>query len=189
LSPHSTEMAGVFLGTLGFASVAGFHCWILTDGKGKVAEARRMDGKPFPAVGSLGERKSHTLRGSCKSWPLGMTPKVKRVPCNVPVVIVEGGPDYLAACDLLAVVERDFVPVTMLGAGQAIHAAALPFFKGRGVLILAHPDEAGAEAAKRWKLQLDKAGAKVRALQLEGGDLNDLVKLHGAAAVAQEVLK
>ena len=189
LTPHSTEMAGVFHGTLGFASVAGFPCWLLTDGQGKVAEARRMDGQKFPAIGSLGERKIHTLRGSCKSWPLGITPpKIKRIPSNLRVLLVEGGPDYLAACDLLAVVHPDFLPVAMLGAGQGIHADALPFFKGREVRIIAHPDESGRDAAKRWRSQLVGVGASVTAVQLEGGDLNDMVKLHGAEAVAGGLL-
>jgi hypothetical protein len=187
ISAVGIEFAGLSLGALGFGTVAGLQCWVLSD-SGRVAEARRMDGGMFPAIGTLGERKSHTLRGSCKSWPIGISPRFI-VPKGLPVVLVEGGPDYLAACDVMSQARRDFLPVAMLGSGQAIHPEALPFFKGREVTILAHPDTAGHEAAKRWSAQLTKAGATVSALQLEGGDLNDIVRLHGAHTIAREVLK
>jgi len=178
------EMAGAILGTLVFGKVGGFDCWILTDGAKRLAEARRMDGKPFPAIGSLGQRKSHTLKGSCKSWPLGiMSPKVT-VPPGLPVVLVEGGPDYVSACELAFYAKREFLPVAMMGAGQNIHAEALPLFNGREVTILAHPDDAGLTAAKKWAGQLMQTGAKPKARQLEGGDLNDIVKLHGGKTVA-----
>jgi hypothetical protein len=166
--------------------VLGFRCWILTDEANRIAEARRLDGEPFPALGSLDERKSHTLRGSNKSWPVGMKPpKVKRIPDNLPVVLVEGGPDYLAACDLLGAVERDFLPIAMLGAGQSIHPEGLSFFKGKNVTILAHPDDAGVEAARRWGAQISASGGAPRAIQLEGGDLCDLVARDGAEAIAK----
>ena len=183
LSLSGVDFAG-FLGTLGFGKVAGFDCWILTDADGKLAEARRMDAEKFPAVGSLGERKSHTLRGSCKSWPLGMNPPGIKVPEKLPVWLVEGGPDYLAACDVLVHSKKEFLPVAMLGAGQSIHADALPFFRGRHVRILGHPGEAGLKAAKTWRKQLMGAGATVRAQQLDGYDLNELVTLKGAEIVA-----
>ena len=183
LGEASAEMPGAVYGTLGFGKVCGFDCWVLTDGGNRIAEARRMDGEKFPAVGDLGERKSHTLKGSCKSWPLGISPKVT-VPAAFPVVLVEGGPDYLAACELAFYSKREFLPVAMLGAGQSIHADALAFFKGREVLILAHPDDAGLIAAKRWAAQLKQARATPQAEQLDGGDLNDLVKLHGGQPVA-----
>ena len=187
LSLEGIEFAAVGLGSLGFAQVAGHRSWVLTDASNRVAEGRRLDGEKYPARFSLGERKSHTLRGSCKSWPLGINPHKLSVLPGLPVMLVEGGPDYLAACDVLIQSAKEFLPVAMLGAGQSIHAEALPFFRGRHVLILAHPDEAGQTAAKKWKSQLISAGADVSAKQLQGGDLNDLVKLHGAAAIAQEV--
>jgi hypothetical protein len=180
LSLMGVEMAAVFLGTLGFATVFGFACWILSDSN-KVAEARRLDGGLFPAIGYLQERKSHTLKGSNKKWPIGINPpKIKSLPDWLSVLLVEGGPDYLAACDLLAVAEKDFLPITMLGASTVIDDEALPFFKGRKVLVLGHPDDAGATAAKRWGSQLKSAGANVRATQMDTVDLNDWVKVHGA---------
>ena len=175
--------AGLTYGTLGFGKVCGFDCWILTDGSKRIAEARRTDGEKFPAIGNLSERKSHTLKGSCKSWPLGISPKVT-VPPLFPVVLVEGGADYLAACELAFHAKREFLPVAMLGAGQSIHLDALAFFKGREIRILGHPDQAGLDAAKRWAGQFKQAGATPHAEQLDGGDLNDLVTLHGGQAVA-----
>jgi len=179
------HLAGAILGTLGFGKVGGFDCWILSDASRKLAEARRMSGKLFPAVGRLGERKSHTLRGSCKSWPLGIDPPKLKPHDRTPFLMVEGSPDYLAACDLASHSTRDFLPLAMLGAGQSIHKDALPLFRGREVVILAHPDEAGLESGKRWGAQLAQAGAKPTVIQLEGGDLNDLVKEHGADAAAK----
>ena len=75
----------------------------------------------------------------------------------------------------------------MLGSGSGISPDALPFFIGRRVLILAHPDDAGQAAAKKWKSQLINAGADARAKQLIGGDLNDLVSKHGAEPLAEEM--
>lgn len=184
IGEEGIRIAGGVLGVLGFGEVGGFECWILADANRKLAEARRMDGKPFPAIGSLGERKAHTLKGSSKSWPLGMATTRFTIPPGLPVILTEGGADYLAACDLLFHAKREFVPVAMLGASQSIHPDALPWFKGRDVLILAHPDGAGWNSAKRWAAQLKSTEANPTAHQLDGGDLNDLLKLHGAKAVA-----
>ena len=190
LSPRSTEVAGVTLGTLGFARVAGHDCWLLSDESNLVAEARRIDKGLFPAFKHLGERKSHALRGSRKSWPVGLKPRKGKVSADHKIVLVEGAPDYLAACDLFAVAEREFLPAAMLGATpQPIHPDALDIMKNREVLILAHPDSAGAEGAKCWRSQLTDVGASVRLMQLSGGDLNDLVSREGAEVIAKEVLK
>lgn len=186
LSVEAIDFAG-FMGTLGFAEIGGFHCWVLTDADKRLAEARRIDGKAFPAVGSLGERKAHTLRGSCKSWPLGMNPPGVKVPSGLPVWLVEGGPDYLAACDVLMHSGREFLPVSILGAGQRIHSDALPFFRSRDVLILGHPGEAGFKAINTWSNQLRDVGASAIPIQLQGGDLNDIIKTHGPKAVATQL--
>ena len=186
LSVEGVDFAG-FLGTLGFADVGGFRCWVLIDADKRLAEARRMDGEKFPAIGHLSERKAHTLRGSCKSWPLGMNPPGVKVPSRLPVWLVEGGPDYLAACDVMMHSGREFLPVSILGAGQRIHADALPFFRSRDVLILGHPGEAGLKAINTWSNQLRDVGASAIPIQLQGGDLNEIIKTHGAKAVATQL--
>jgi hypothetical protein len=187
LRHHAGDIAGIYLGTLGFAEVCGFPSWILFEA-GRVAEGRRIDGKNFPAMGNLDARKSHTLGGSRKSWPLGINPPKVKIRHDCRVLIVEGSPDYLAACDILATIEREFLPVAMLGANTRIHADALPMFKGRVVTIAAHPGHAGLAAAKRWAVQLQSAAAAPRIKHLIGGDLNDLVRIHGAETVAREIL-
>ncbi len=48
-------------------------CFGVRDRSGMLLELRRMDGQSFPAVPDhgLSERKSHTVKHSQKSWPLG----------------------------------------------------------------------------------------------------------------------
>ena len=74
LSITAVEFAALWLKTVVFAQVCDHDCWILTDASQQCAEARRIDAKPFPAIGTLAERKSHSLRGSSKSWPVGILP-------------------------------------------------------------------------------------------------------------------
>jgi hypothetical protein len=189
ISRYGVDLAATTIGSLGFGEVLGYSCWVLTDGI-HIAEARRMDGEKFPAVGCLGDRKSHTLRGSSKSWPIGITPHSgKNTLSGLPILLVEGGPDYLAACDIAWHSPKGYLPVTMLGSSSLIHADALPLFKGREVLILAHPDDAGETAAKKWCKQLRKVKAEPRVKKLSGGDLNDLVKRDGSESVANGLLQ
>ena len=58
--------------TIYFDRVCGYESWVVTDNTGKVAEARRIDRKPYPPFGDLDERKSHTVKGSDESWPVGL---------------------------------------------------------------------------------------------------------------------
>ena len=67
LNITAVEFAYHWLKTVVFAKVCEEPSWILTDGSNRSAEARRIDRKPYPAIGTLGERKSHHLRGSSKS--------------------------------------------------------------------------------------------------------------------------
>ena len=167
------------LGVLRFGTVCGFRCWIVTDTANRVAEARRLDGELFPQQGTLAPRKAHTLKGSKKSWPAGIAPKLppERLAAT-PFALVEGGPDLLAAFCVLAAQPAslpDVQPVAMLGASQSIAADALPLFASRPGVVLAHGDDAGREAARRWARQLAAAGCRVTVRRLpEGKDLNDL---------------
>lgn len=183
------------VGVLHFADVAGFRCWLVADESRRCAEARRLDGKTFPAIGNLAERKAHTLKGSTKSWPVGLSLRITQSRAErvkkVPLALVEGGPDLLAAYALLAVLamsESDVQPAAMLGASASINTEALEEIAGRRVLILAHGDKAGAASAARWSKQLSEANCKVQLRHLpDGQDLNDLVSKHGLNA-AREVL-
>ncbi len=167
---------GLALRTLTFAIVQGYRCWLLTDAEGRCAEARRLDGMPFPECGTLARRKAHTLRGSRKSWPVGVA-VLRRVPDFRTLLLVEGGPDYLAALHFSQGLERwDVLPVAMLGRGTGtkIDPAALELMRGRRVRIYPHHDAdgGGVKSARIWATQLHEVGCTV--------DLFDFSLLHRA---------
>jgi hypothetical protein len=192
LGPDAPGLADA-LGTLVFGEVCGFPCWILTDEARRVAEARRLDGLPFPPVGPLGERKAHTIRGSCKAWPVGVT-ALRRLPRVRSVMLVEGGPDYLAALHLSMMQDASALPVALLGraTGGRIDPQALALLAGRRVRIYPHADAdgGGLTASEKWAAQLHAAGCEVDVATLCGRngvdvkDLNDAVRLGGAALPA-----
>jgi hypothetical protein len=186
ITREGVDFAASTVGSLGFGRVLGYDCWVLTDGS-TIAEARRMDGKKFPAVGSLTARKSHTLGGSKKGSPIGLHSKHSaKALKRLPICIVEGGPDYLALCSILWDYEA-FLPVCMLGASIDISKEALAHFAGRDVWIIGHPDPSGKHAIERWGRQLQKAGCSVRGRQLKELDLNDTLLKHGADQVRKDV--
>ena len=174
----SVEFPALWLGTLTFGQVCDHDCWILSDATRKCAEARRIDGKPFPAIGALSERKAHTLAGSSKSWPVGLLPPAFEEPWLKQhvhkIILVEGGPDYLAACQIIAAQDINILPVAMLGAKLSIAFGAMPYFAERQTVIVAHPDESGREAGIRWAQQIKGAGGQVELVQGDN-DLNDAV--------------
>lgn len=129
----------------------------IKDSSGNVLEVRRLDGEPFPAYGDLSLRKSHALKGSRKSWPVGIADAGTRPM----ILLVEGLPDFLAAFEV--VVREDALdrvaPVAMLTAGSKIADDALPLFKDRQVRIVPHADRSGHAAGRTWRQQLIQAGA------------------------------
>jgi hypothetical protein len=183
LSREAVQLA-LRLGTLAFAEVAGQSCWLLQDPTRYSAEARRLDRKIFPELGKLGERRAHSLTNTQKSWPLGLglmrtQPYFQNVRA---VMMVEGGPDYLAALHFLYAQEVDDVlPVTMLGrtTGGRIHPEALSLLRGRRVRIYCHDDAdgGGIAAGKKWAGQLKAVGCQVDGFQFGG-----LMKQDGSAA-------
>lgn len=178
------------LRTLAFGTVHGQACWILGDDSGRLAEARRLDGRPFSALGPLGPRKAHTLRGSQKSWPCGAA-VLRRRPHFRSLLLVEGGPDYLAALHLLLALGRwDILPVAMLGrsTGTRLCPEALRLLAGRRVRLYPHADAdgGGVAAAQGWARQLSAQGCvcdlfSFQGLQQADGspvkDLNDAVRI------------
>jgi hypothetical protein len=180
LSITAVEFASLWLKTVVFAQVYGQPSWILTDASGCCSEARRIDRKPFYATETLAERKSHSLAGSNKSWPVGILPggfEKDWLRQHVhKILLVEGGPDYLAACQIVVEQDVNILPIAMLGASQSIAENALAYFSGRKVAIVAHADDAGVGAGKRWAQRIIAAGgAVVRTAALLEGDLNDAV--------------
>jgi len=142
--------------------------WCAIDETRNVAEFRRLDNQPY-------QRKDDTpiktWSTAGKSWPLG----AMRAPDMRRVLLVEGGPDMLAAYHFLRRWNRvqQVAVVCMLGASNRIREDALPFFKGCRVRIMVDADVpkdseqkakrklVGAEAAVRWSDQLREAGAAV----------------------------
>jgi len=156
-----------------------WQCYGVTDSSGRVLELRRVDNEPFPEMGPLPERKSHSLKGSEKSWPVGLAEAV-----DYPAIaLVEGVPDFLVAHDVAiweqggyskarftgevlpdlsdALAQVKCAPVAMLSASPAIGADALPFFAGKRVRIFAHAEKAGLKGAEKWRNQLLAVAASV----------------------------
>lgn len=144
-------------GLLVFGTFVGHEVYGIKDSSGNVLELRRLDSRPFPAYGGLAERKSHAVKGSQKSWPVG----IANVDDRMMIVLVEGLPDFLAAFEVIVTEHAlDLVaPVALLSATAAIASDALPLFKGRHVRIIPHNDPPGKAGAMRWKEQLVAAGA------------------------------
>jgi hypothetical protein len=104
-------------------------------------------------------------------------------------MLVEGGPDYLAAlhfCHLFDV--HDLLPVAMLGKAS-IMPEALELLKGRQVRIYPHndPNGGGLKASEQWARDLKAAGCAVKRFGFEGlrrrdgkpvNDLNDAALIH-----------
>jgi hypothetical protein len=160
--------------------------WLLSDSAVKVAEARTLSGDFYPAFDCLSERKAHTIRGSKKSWPVG-TALLRQYTSITTIMLVEGGPDMLAAYHFLSRFGiRDVLPVAMLGAGAGSHGIdpeALRLFRGKHVRIYPHNDSAGLDGITKWLPQLYKGGCTVSRASFAGiqrpdgapaKDLNDL---------------
>lgn len=180
------------LGLLYRSNVCQQSSWLLTDPARRIAEARRLSGEPFPPLGQLMSRKAHTIHGSSKSWPVGVA-LLESYPTARAIMLVEGGPDYLAALHFsLLMGEHNVLPIAMLGrqSGQAgIHPLALNLLRGRRVRIYPHADAdgGGMKSANGWATQLHRCGCSVdfytfNNLQRSDGtpvkDLNDLTTLH-----------
>jgi hypothetical protein len=162
----------VELGTLSFCDYEGEQAWMLADESGVNAQVRKLDGGMFETAS--GPRKAKTLPASWAKWPIGVPPKKKRV------IFAEGGPDFLAACQLCAE-DVTLSPVCMFGSSCDIHASALPLLHGCDVFIVPHRDDAGALATARWSEQLKPFARNVYVSflpELEHvKDLNDLLAL------------
>lgn len=165
--------------------------WCVTDDSRWVAQFRRLDGELYPAKDKEGF-KTYT-EGTAK-WPIGAA-EIGHRPC---VLLVEGGPDMLAAYHFLHHYGRlrDVAVVAVLGASVIITSEALPYFAGKRVRIIAQHDPvkvkrtkradgsesvietcAGLDAAVRWQDQLRAAGAVVETFAL-----GPLVEIFGSLA-------
>jgi hypothetical protein len=162
------------LGLLKFGTVCGVPTWLVLDHSNKCGEARRMDGLPFDEIetsqGSLPERKAHTLGGSIKSWPVGLALPEELTKTTSNFMLVEGGPDLLAAYHLkLEMNDLSWTPIALLGAGvNRIDPEALALLRGKCVKVIEHADAAGTSAGPSWAKALSAAGARVSGFKLQG---------------------
>ena len=177
-------------GLLVAGTVCGLPAYAITDQSGRTIEARPLNQDIFPAVGELPERKTHSLKHTDKSFPVGFLESAS-YPC---VALTEGMPDFLAAHDFILREQApdgnkakiSCVPVAMLGSQTIINAEALTVFKNKIVRIFPHADNAGWAGAMKWKQQLLGAGAKTvdfldltavwKATDEKVKDLNDISK-------------
>jgi len=155
-------------GVLQFGEIGGNPVYVVTDCAGKLAEARRIDGKTFHQG-----NKSHCLKGSSKSWPIGIL-EAESYPN---IALVEGVPDFLHAhaailheqANHYASTDVSCAPVAMLGAACNIAEEALEHFNGKHVTLFPHVDQAGKEATQRWGDQLYHAGVQdILVFELDG---------------------
>ena len=151
--------------------------WLLTDKSRRVAQLRRLDGKPWQGIGA--KAKTLVAASGDAAWPVGAADIGDRPR----VLVAEGSADFLCLWHLIATAgATDCAPVGMLGAGQSIHPEAASLFRGKDVTIYPHADAAGERGRDTWARQLYAAGAKaVRSFNLaarlhgRGKDLNDAI--------------
>jgi hypothetical protein len=169
-----------------------FPSWVITDDSRNVAQFRRLDGGKY----RLHDREIKAWTKGSPTWPIGAADIQQKVMKETKVrniLLVEGGPDLLAAYHFLLADWRlkngrplkvpEILPVAMLGASCAIADEALDLFEGKRVRIIIHNDEPkqqgvvdgepfyripSFEAAARWTEQLCAAGAAVETFSLAG---------------------
>jgi len=176
------------LGTLRFGTVCGEPSWIVLDASLRSAEARRLDGKLYPQTAQLGERKVHTLRGSSKSWPVGLVLQREVGNQFKRILLVEGSGDLVAGYHFALGRKGEWLPAALLGASiSRLHPEALELLRSKPVRIMPHCDSAGEQASVKWTQELLRAGchgdlASLQGLRKKDGsplkDLNDATELH-----------
>lgn len=173
LMPQAVQIASdrglVFFAT-GHDSQGPVKIWILTDATRRNAQARRMDGKPWQSIGA----KAKTLSGSRAGWPVGLSDADK--PERRAVFLVEGGPDLLAAFDLILCAGLPLDKITvcaMLGAGQNLPEEAAEIMSGKAVWMFPHADEAGERSVEAWSTPIRTKGRKVGVFRVGGLNLQD----------------
>jgi phage/plasmid primase-like uncharacterized protein len=113
----------------------------------------RHDGEPFPAVGKIGKRKTHTTRGSINSWL-----------ASGDVATAETILDVEGITDMLAVVSTGLPPgwvaVTNTAGAKARGKLPRPWAAGKRIIVAGDADEPGQEGIKRAAAAYQQAGAE-----------------------------
>ena len=112
----------------------------------------RLDGKPFPAAGKIGQRKTHTTKGSVNSWLV----------CG-DVATAETIIDLEGVTDLLAVASLGLPPgwaaVTNIAGAKARGKLPREWAKGKRNIVGGDTDEPGQEGQRRAAAAYVQAGA------------------------------
>lgn len=115
----------------GFCEYRGLPAWIVTDGAGRTAQARRVDGLKW-ADSNVGH-KAETLKNSNCSIPAGL----EAIKDFKIVAICEGSSDFLASFHFAYIndCENEIAPLAILGATQDISLRALNALKDKLVIV------------------------------------------------------
>jgi hypothetical protein len=162
------------LGVLRFTVAYQHPAWAILDVDNPCnTQVRRMDGKLW-----FDRAKVMGITGNWAAWPVGLT-VADKFP-DLPLVLVEGTGDFVAAYDAVAATHWNAIPIAMFGASQKIHPGALPLLAEKTITIIEQHDPAGARATANWAEQLATVGATVTTWQVPtpGSDLNDHIAAH-----------
>lgn len=169
-------------GIFGFCNYKGIRSWIITDGAGNTAQARRVDGLKWED--SSEGHKAETLRNSNCAIPAGL----EAIKPFKTVALCEGSTDFLAAFHFAYAYdcENYVAPLAMLGATQRITQEALRALESKRVIIFPDADKAGQDALKKWGNQITSYAEKVFFFDFSGfhkadgspvKDLSDFMQL------------
>ena len=141
--------------------------WLITDRRRQQAMRRRLDGLPW-----YGGAKSKLLPGCSGKTEIGLEEALS-VSADGEIIIVEGGPDLLAALGHFAKCGVICMPSVMTDFSMQARRA----LRDRPVLLIPHADEPGRKALEKWAKQLGD-GKNLEWLQLDEGakDFNDWVR-------------
>ena len=132
----------------------------------------RVEGEAFPAVGKVGERKTHTTRGSVNSWLVSGD-----VTTATTILDVEGVTDLLAVADKMP---AGWVAVTNTAGAKARGKLLRPWASGKKILVAGDVDAPGLDGQHKSAAAYHKAGGDVSLAELpypvekdHGRDLRD----------------
>ena len=180
--PEAGLRLAIERGLLRFAHHRGVRSWVITDSEGKAISCRPLSGNPW-GDGSKALMVKNTQANHLIGLPHVEDAKV--------VFVCEGGPDLLAAHALashladLGLVELASIAVTaLLAASVTPSSSTCEAMKGKHVVIWAHADMAGIQAAESWAGQFRPYAESVIVFELgallpEAKDLNDILSHEG----------
>lgn len=184
--PEAGLRLAIERGVLRFANHRGVHSWVITDSEGRAISCRPMSGNPW-GDGTKALMVKHTQANHLIGLPHVEGAKV--------VFVCEGGPDLLAAHALaLHLAELGLIDLAATAMTAFLAASVTPSsstceaMKGKNVVIWAHADMAGIQAAEGWASQFRPYAESVLVFELgallpKAKDLNDVISHEGGMAL------